>query len=52
MTEYKIIKTDDYLQFETLFTAAGLEFNLDESGTGPEGFVTCLLYTSPSPRDA
>ena len=42
MTEYKIIKTDDYLQFETLFTAAGLEFNLDESGTGPEGFVTAF----------
>ena len=42
MTEYKIIKTDDYLQFENLFTAAGLEFNLGESGTGPEGFVTAF----------
>ena len=37
----KIIETRDYLQFKDLFVRSGLEFNLDESGKGPEGLMTC-----------
>ncbi len=35
-----IIETQDYLQFADLFKRSGLELNLDDSGKGPEGFIT------------
>ena len=37
----RIEETANYLQFEELFTKSGLEFNLDQSGRGPAGFITC-----------
>lgn len=36
----KINETSDYLQFSDLFKRSGLELNLDETGRGPEGFIT------------
>lgn len=34
-----IKETKNYLQFKELFTSSGLEFNLDETGEKPEGFI-------------
>lgn len=34
-----IQETKNYLQFKELFTYSGLEFNLDETGEKPEGFI-------------
>ena len=43
--KYEIRKSSDYMQYKTLFEAAGLEFNIDETGTKPEGFVTSFYCT-------
>lgn len=35
----KFKQTYNYLQFKELFVSSGLEFNLDETGEKPEGFI-------------
>ncbi|HPX70636.1 MAG TPA: GNAT family N-acetyltransferase [Bacillota bacterium] len=40
--DISIYETDDYLRFRDLFTASGLEFNLDDTGERPEGFVSAF----------
>lgn len=35
----KFNQTHNYIQFKELFTSSGLEFNLDETGEKPEGFI-------------
>lgn len=36
---FNIKETQNYLQFKELFISSGLEFNLDETGEKPEGFI-------------
>ncbi len=42
LNSISICETDEYLQFRDLFIDSGLEFNLADSGTEPEGFVTAF----------
>lgn len=45
MDNYTIKETGNYLQFKDLFEKSGLEFNTDETGEKPDGFVTAYaLY--------
>lgn len=37
--EYIVRETQDYMCFKDLFISSDLEFNLDESGLYPEGFI-------------
>lgn len=46
--EYSIKECRNYLILEDLFTASGLEFNLDESGLQPEGFVKAFCVCNES----